>query len=626
MYLKNRRWTFISMIGKGVLAARLWLIAYVVLILIPASIFLYVYSQRYSHILEDEVTRSMLQTLKQAEINLDHQFGSLSDTSNTMFLNPKLLQYLSNSIPYSEQIDALKELRYLMDNGQTNSNVFRVRLYVDESKLFSHERVNFFPKDTLKTRPWYETVINAGGRLVWTGVYKESFIDREDAYIYSGIRLLRDPDHYDNPSGFLSIDVDAKTLENTLSTIVLNKDQRVFMIAPDGTIVFHKDESLLGKKLESEAVLQAIATNKEGVSPIVENDNQQYVVYTTVNATGWKLVAEVPKKGINSRATSLNQFSSVATLTGVTILFLILVFILLAFIVQGMNRRVQTVIKVIKREGVAGLEEMSVTPDGDFNFLEKSVDHLIHRVKDLMEETYKSKVQEREAQLRALQAQINPHFLYNTLDTINWIAIGHKAHDISQMIGGLARYFRLSLNKGKDVVTVTDELELAKVYLEIQQTRFPKSFEFVFDLAGKEESDGVQNEGLQLDSYVIPKLTLQPIVENALLHGIRKSKGKTGKITIRAYIEGEDLFLSVTDDGIGMDPDFAQSQLTEPRPVMRTDGSGSSYGLYNVNERIRLFSGEAYGLCIHSQPGEGTTITVRFNVSATKRSSSSLNE
>ncbi|CAH1216698.1 hypothetical protein PAECIP111891_04446 [Paenibacillus allorhizoplanae] len=616
MHVKNRGWTFITMIFKSVLAARLWLIAYAVLIIIPASIFLYVYSQRYSHILEEEVTRSMLQTLKQAEINLDHQFDNLRDTSNSLFTNLKLVDYLNNSSSYSEQIDALKEMRLLIDNIQTNTNVFRVRLYVDEKKLFSHEKVNFFTIETLMTRPWYEKVKNASGHLVWTGVYEEKFIENpEDTkFIFSGIRLLRDPNHFDSVSGYLSLDVEAKTLENIVAGISLNKDQSVFIVAPDGSIVFHSDKSLLGTKLESKSVLQVIEANKEGVSPIVENDTQQYVVYTTVDATGWKLVAEVPKKGINSRAASLNQFSSVATLTGVTILFLILVFILLAFIVRGMNRRVQTVIKAIKREGVAGLEERSVSSDGDFNLLEKSVDHLIHRVKDLMEETYRSKVQEREAQLRALQAQINPHFLYNTLDTINWIAIGHKAHDISQMIDGLARYFRLSLNKGKDVVTVTDELELAKVYLEIQQTRFPKSFEFVFELIGKDESDETPKVGLTLESYLIPKLTLQPIVENALLHGIRKSKGKTGKITIRASIEGDDLLLSVTDDGIGMDPDFAQTLLTEPRPAMRTDGSGSSYGLYNVNERIRLFSGESYGLSIQSQLGEGTTITARFQL------------
>jgi two-component system sensor histidine kinase YesM len=104
-----------------------------------------------------------------------------------------------------------------------------------------------------------------------------------------------------------------------------------------------------------------------------------------------------------------------------------------------------------------------------------------------------------------------------------------------------------------------------------------------------------------------------------LLHGIRKSKGKSGKITISAWIEGNELLLSVTDDGIGMEPDFAQTLLTEPRPVVRTDGSGSSYGLFNVNERIRLFSGEAHGLSIQSHPGEGTTITARFSCSICRR-------
>ncbi|UKS27140.1 sensor histidine kinase [Paenibacillus sp. HWE-109] len=600
--LMNRGWTNIAIIFKSVLAARLWLIAYVVLILIPASIFLYAYSQRYSRILEEEVTRTMLQTLKQAEINLNHQINSLRDTSNAIFMNPKLLTYLSSSSSYDDQFVAMNELRYMVDNARTNLNVFRVRLYVDESKLFSHEKVNFFPLASIEQSKWYPEVVNAGGLLVWTGAYLEHFIDiPEDPYIFSGLRILRDPEHYDHLSGILSIDVDAKILENIVSNIKLNDDQHVFLTAPDGTIVLHSDKSLLGTKLKSSAVLNAIGMNKEGVSAIEDNDIQQYIVYTTVQATGWKLIAEVPKKGISSRAASLNQFSSVATLTGVTILFLILVFILLAFIVRGMNRRVQTVIRVIKREGIEGLDERYGASGGDINLLEKSVDHLIHRVRDLMEETYKSKVQEREAQLKALQAQINPHFLYNTLDTINWIAIGHKAHDISQMIDGLAKYFRLSLNKGRDVVTVMDELELARVYLDIQQNRFPKSFEVIFQIE------------TPLDAYEMPKLTLQPIVENALLHGIRKSKGKSGTIWIRAYMDGSCLALSVRDDGIGMEQAFAQSLLTEPRPIKSSDGATGSYGLYNVNERIKLYTGETAGLEIVAVPGEGTTVIVRLN-------------
>jgi two-component system sensor histidine kinase YesM len=136
--------------------------------------------------------------------------------------------------------------------------------------------------------------------------------------------------------------------------------------------------------------------------------------------------------------------------------------------------------------------------------------------------------------------------------------------------------------------------------LDIQMSRFPKSFEYVLEV----------EEGLEQEE--MPKLTLQPIVENALLHGIRKSKGKTGLIRIGACRDGEDLLLSVADDGIGMEAELARSLLWEPRPAMRSDGSGSSYGLYNVNERIKLYAGEACGLEIQSAPGEGTTVTVRF--------------
>lgn len=599
----SRTWNYVLMLFKGIVAARRWLIAYLLLILIPASVVLYAYSQRYARILEEEVTLTMLQTLKQAEINLNHQFNSIRDSSTTLLMNPKLHQYLREDASTSEQLDAIKELRYLVDNVQTNPSVFRVRVFVDSSKLFSNEKINFFQWESIKNRPWYDEVLNAGGLVVWTGAYKESYIDRDDTYIFSAVRVMRNPDHYDDFSGVLSIDVDTKTIENILSSIELNKEQNVFIVDDDGNIILHSDRTLLGTRLKSREVLDAINQKSEGVSPLVDDNSENgenYLVYTTVSSTGWKLVAEVPKKGISSRAASLNQISSVATFTGVTLLFLILVFILLTFIIRGMNRRVQTVIKAIKKEGLERLDDLGSTSEGDFNLLENSVDHLINRVHDLMEEAYRSKVQEREAQLRALQAQINPHFLYNTLDTINWIAIGRNAHDISQMIDGLAKYFRLSLNKGKDVVTVGDELELAKVYLELQQNRFPKSFEFKFIV------------GASLEDYEMPKLTLQPIVENALLHGIRKSKGKTGVITIGTRLEGEDLILFVNDDGIGMEAEFAQSLLTEPRPSMRADGSGSSYGLYNVNERIKLYAGDAYGVEIQSVIGEGTTVSVRI--------------
>ncbi|WP_274472484.1 MULTISPECIES: sensor histidine kinase [unclassified Paenibacillus] len=597
-------WNYVLLLANGMMAAKYWLLGYVLFILIPAAVLLIAHTQRSSHILEEEVTNTMLQTLKQASINLDFQFDSVRDTSNTLFMNPKLGEYLNRQVTLEQQLESLKELRYLVDSSEANTNVFRVRLFVNGDRMFTGEKVNFFTQESLESWPWYEKVMNSGGAIVWSGAYLESYIDRGPVYIFSAARMLRDLHDYDQISGVLLIDVAEKTITDILNKIKLTKEGTIYLLGSDGSIISHGDKSLLGKKIMTEEQLETIAYSDEGVMRLEGEKDQRFAIYTKVASTGWKLVAEVPQLEISSRAVALNQFSGIATISTVTILFLLLVFILLAMIVRNMNRRIQTVIRTIKRGGVESLDDRTFNAGGDFKLLENSVDHLIHRVHDLMEETYQSKVQEREAQLRALQAQINPHFLYNTLDTINWIAIGHNAPEISNMINGLAKYFRLSLNKGRDLVSVTDELNLAKVYLEIQLNRFPKTFEVVFDI----------EEGLE--EVEMPKLTLQPIVENALLHGIRKSKGKTGTIFIRARKEENVLILSVTDDGIGMDEELVQSLLTEPRPTMKSDGSGSSYGLYNVNERIKLFAGDLYGLQIQSTLGEGTTVTVRIGYHA----------
>ncbi|MFD0682815.1 MULTISPECIES: cache domain-containing sensor histidine kinase [unclassified Paenibacillus] len=603
MLHKGARYSLLLL--KELAAARTWLLCYVLLILLPASFLLYFYYERSSVILEKEVTRSMLQTMKQTGINLTYQFERVRDTSNSIFMNPNLYKYLDQSeatAPIGQQLVVLKDLRYMMDTAETNGNVFRVRLFVDKSRIYAGELINFFPMDSLKSRPWYNSVIEAGGSIVWVGAYQENYIDRGSAYVLSTARMIRNAQKFDQMTGVLVIDMTEQTVRTILDAVELSKQQVIYMVDSAGIAVSHADQSLLGKPVLSADLRKSITEMDEGIIKIAEGDDAKYAVFTTIQSTGWKLVAEVPAAEISRQAVTLNRFSSVATLLGVSIMFLLLVFVLLAFIIRGMNRRVQLVIRTIHKEGLESLDDRNAASDGHINVLERSVDHLIDKVRNLMEETYKTKVLEREAQLRALQAQINPHFLYNTLDTINWIAIGRNAHDISQMIDALAKYFRLSLNKGRDNVSVEDELNLAKVYLEIQQSRFPESFEFTV------ESDPA------IHKHYMPKLTLQPIVENALLHGIRKSKAKSGHIRIAAHQDGEELVLSVSDDGAGMEEEIARKLLSEPRPESSFDSSGSSYGLYNVNERIRLYSGEGYGLSIRSAPEQGTTVTVRLQI------------
>lgn len=600
---------------------RPWLIAYLLLIVLPAGVFLYGYYERSAVILKNEVVRTMHQTLKQAGSNLSYRLERIEDISNAAFMNANLHQYLSvgaDDQSIGIQIQVIEDLRFLVETVQSNSDVFHVKLFVDKSKLYAGERVNFFTLDSLMERPWFDAIIEENGGIVWTGVYKESYLEGGEETILSAARMLRDPQNYDKVSGVLMIDIKQNVVADILSELQFAPGTLVYLVAEDGRIVYHPDSSLIGKNVDS-PVWEVLSEGTEGTKSLRLNNEMNDVMYTTLAPAGWKLVAQDTETQLSPAAVKLTKRSEWRSLIEYVALFLILPFVLLAIIVRGMNRRVNRVITAIRKEGKDGKEGNAIDGlndlpgmNGDFHMLERSVDHLILRVRTLVEEKYTAEIREREAQLQALQAQINPHFLYNTLDTINWIAIGKGANDISQMIDSLAKYFRLSLNKGRSIVSVEDELKLAEVYLEIQQSRFSGSFDFELDA----------QPGLSV--YRMPKLILQPIVENALLHGIRKEKGRRGLIRISAKEEHGDLLFAISDNGIGMEEELAQRLLTEARsePSASSSVGGSSYGLFNVNERIKLYAGDGYGLGISSEPGAGTLVTVRLKAERDEKTGS----
>lgn len=587
----NKKSSLLKRLSRPYWALRKWLFLYLLVIVMPASVLLYNYYQRSASILEEEVSHSMLQTLNQAGINLSYRIHQIENISNSLLMNPNLYKYLGQAGENPSeriQLDNVKDLRNLVDTAETNSDVFHVRFFVDGRKLIASDRINFFSIESLQTRSLFARVIQANGGIVWTGVYEESFIDKENTYIFSSDRMIRDPQQYDTILGVMLLDIQENTFTDIVSVIEMPPNSKLYLIDNEGIILWHPDRQRIG------TATVAVEDGKSKAS-----NSELYTISARIEGPEWKLIAEVPASEISRRALDQGKESSLATILGISAVFLALMFVLLALMIRGMNRRLQQIMLTIRKEGVERLDEVPAQ-EGDFFRLEQSVDHLIRRVKQSMDQTYRAQVQQREAQLKALQAQINPHFLYNTLDTINWIAIGRNATDISEMIDALAKYFRLSLNKGRDNTSVADEIQLAQVYLGIQKSRFPSSFELEVNMEKGAEA------------YFIPKLTLQPIVENALLHGIRKAKTKSGVITIHAYIENEDLVLEVTDDGIGIEEERAQRLLTEPANEMKADSAGSSYGLFNVNERIKLFAGPSYGLSIRSRIGEGTTVTVRL--------------
>ena len=239
---------------------------------------------------------------------------------------------------------------------------------------------------------------------------------------------------------------------------------------------------------------------------------------------------------------------------------------------------------------------LSIGEDGDELYeLEKSYDQMLSRLYQLMDQNKQNMETQRKLEIDALQMQINPHFLYNTLDAIAWMAKIKKQPEIEKLTINLAKFFRLSLHKGDKYIYILEETELIEHFLEIEKIRFPNTINYQCDL-----KDGTGN-------YKVLKLILQPIVENCIKHGFAGKEG-VGTINIEAYSEGEDILIEVSDNGCG----FEVEEGFWLRPKKQVSGG---YGLYNVNERIRLEYGDGYGLSVKSVVGEGTTVTVRIKKS-----------
>ena len=222
------------------------------------------------------------------------------------------------------------------------------------------------------------------------------------------------------------------------------------------------------------------------------------------------------------------------------------------------------------------------------NRMTESLERLVEKIKE-------DERKMRKADLRLLQEQINPHFLYNTLDTIIWLIEGNSPDKAVNMVVSLSEFFRLVLSKGKEYITIQDEELHIRSYLEIQQVRYRDILEYEIAIDP------------ELYRYKILKLTLQPLVENSLYHGIKYKRAK-GKILVSGTLEGDEIHLKVSDDGIGMEEEeLAKLQRDIQRPCKETE---SGFGLANVNERIRMNFGTGYGITIHSSKGEGTCVEV----------------
>jgi len=278
-------------------------------------------------------------------------------------------------------------------------------------------------------------------------------------------------------------------------------------------------------------------------------------------------------------------------------LFLFLLAMINAFISDKISNPIKRLDGSV-REIESGNLDVEIVPSGSYEVehLGKSIKNMLGRIKVLMSDLVEEHNAKRKSEFDTLQSQINPHFLYNTLDIIVWMIENENSDKAVNIVTALAKFFRISLSKGKNIITVKDEVEHVRNYLMIQNMRFKNRFEYSIDVDEK------------VLSYSSLKLMLQPLVENAIYHGMEFMDGD-GEIDVKVFKEDDSLYFTITDNGLGMSEDMVETLLSKDFVPSK---KGSGIGVKNVNERIKLYFGSEYGLKVESEPDEGTKITIHL--------------
>ncbi|WP_219838389.1 sensor histidine kinase [Paenibacillus sp. R14(2021)] len=548
--------------------------------------------------LSRQMYASMTTTTDQIGSNLKMKLDAYAKVSSSLYLDRRLRDFLSadytNSDAYIDGYDYIDGVFRSM--LVTNSDITSISIYQDNFTLPPDQVFIRRTNDTVRQAPWYKAASTAYGNVTFTPMAATNPTDQQ---VTQGVQerkpsrivlaRLLDNDSLNYPYGVLTMDIP----ENDLYALMEkeNKNKDLFIVSDKGFIISGRDKGKLNHQL-SDYVKGSWGSGNTGTF-LGEYDNESvYVVYNTIE-NGWKVVSIVSYDNLLSNVKL--AFSRLFTLAS----FSVVIAIILIYIAARMfTKRIETLLQITRRIEREDFEVQagSISHD-EIGRLMFAMTKMARRMKALINEVYKKEIAKKEAEMNMLQAQINPHFLYNTLASISALAVRNHDDRIQAMVTHLAKFYRISLNKGKTIVSLGEELKLTNSYIMIQQLRFNGLLHMHYL---------VEDAALP---YPVVKLVLQPFIENAINHAIWDDDAGIN-IIIKARVEEDTLILEVIDDGMGMRPETLERLRRED-----TGDSASGYGIRNVDRRIKMTFGTDYGVHIHSRFGIGTTVQLRVPLS-----------
>lgn len=526
--------------------------------------------------------------LSQVNFNMDSYLRRMMRISDTVYY-----RVIKNADLMEDNLDASFRLLY----EENRDYLVSIALFDNGGKLVSSAPNSLLKPSVNPTlQPWFSEAKKRLENLHFFTPHVQNLFDNPDLthrWVVSLSRYVELAYNGETKNGVLLVDMNFSGIEQICRNVELSNGGYLYLVNGEGEIIYHPKQQLIYAGILKENELHA-SQYADGSHREKFESKQRQITVKTVGYTGWKLVGVAPIENVLFDSYSFVAFA-VAMMLFFAILMTILILRLSAYISEPI-RRLDRAVKSME----AGQENITIPEDGCYEVqrLAHSIRSMVSTTQHLIQDIIVQESQKRNTELEVLQSQINPHFLYNSLDSVIWMTEAGQYDEAIQMVTSLARLFRISLSKGSRMIPVEDEVQHASHYMIIQKMRYKNKFDtqMVVDDSAK--------------GLFTLKLCIQPILENAIYHGMAASDGD-GLITVRLYREKEDLFIDISDNGLGIPPELLSTLLDKNAPIVSGSG-GSGIGLRNVHHRIRLTFGNEYGLELLSEPDEGTTVRIRL--------------
>ncbi|MBC8061794.1 MAG: sensor histidine kinase [Clostridiaceae bacterium] len=547
-----------------------------------------------SNNIESEISETSFMDVRQIGNSMDSLQNDINDLSTFTILNKEVQSVLKSNDPYnSENIDICKQM---IDHLLISKNsISFVSIYGDNGFEYYSSADGSSGINSLyliKQSTIYKEMLIQKGRPLWVLLNKENqvFITNNKNPKVAMCRTIYDTNNY-NKLGIMVLYINISYLEKFYTDNILNNNRSLLLLDNNNQIINYKNFNsrydFTGNDLNK---IEKIFKEPSGKGTVDIANKQTMVSYTRLENSKWRLLYLIPKSEFLSTVKSIFNVT-LAVIIGC----LLISFVIYMYISSNLTSPIKKLLKAMEKVNEGDFRrKIDFKYNDEIGTLGKQYNEMIDNISNLIEKVYKLQIKEKEAELKALQAQINPHFLYNTLDTIFWKAEKAKEKDISEMVYALSKIFRLTLNNGDEATLVRAEKEFIEYYLLLQKNRYKDKLTYSIEM---EE---------EILNFKIPKLILQPFVENAIIYGTEKDDEQS-LITIKGVYKNGKINFSIEDNGIGMSQEKIQELLNISSKVDHLEGK-RGYAIYNINQRLNLCYNNDYELIIDSEMGKGTKI------------------